>query len=194
VQDTLSPEALRQYFPLGLPADYIGPAKSIAFNWADSFPLHRETAKALSPEELAARNVKINNEWYAGTELLGKTLRDVQYDADRQAFKVTVGTIGEERQRAHTRRASQIGNFGRTFYPPMSIEKANTMDDCRHAEPLLLMAYASLLSYVTDNTKADMSGFRLVEEWLIDPTETGRQSYFEQKKERRVRKRTRKGY
>jgi hypothetical protein len=193
IGDTLTAEEVRQYYPRGMPADYAGVTSTIPFNWTDKYPLHRETAKPFSPEEMAARNVKINNEWYAGTNLLGKSLRDVQVDADCRAFEVTVGAIGEERKQSSTRRASRIK--GRMVYPHLPVEEASATLESRHAEPLLLMAYGSLLSYVTDNTKSTMSGFQDVDASLIDSSEAGRQSYFDPKKERKVaRPRRSKGY
>jgi hypothetical protein len=195
VRDTLNEADARQYYPGGVPLGFSRSTTTISFNWADDYPLHRETAKPFTAEEIAVRNTKINSEWYAGTEFLGRSLQEVQVDADQHAFESTLGTIGEERKLARSHLAEGADSAGRPVDSRLPTDKSTSADVSKHAEPLLLMAYASLLSYTTDDTQRIMSGFEKVDDSLVDRSEKGLQSYFERKKARKTaRPKRSKGY
>ncbi|KAK0609375.1 hypothetical protein B0T17DRAFT_630698 [Bombardia bombarda] len=186
--DTLPEERVRRYYWRGLPSDF-GRHKLEAEDQTSMFPRRQEKASGKqSPDLVAERKSKINRNFYAGTEGLGKdihrVLRDHNLEKDGKA-----GVIGQERHLTPT------GDDGKFQPPYMSIEEASKIENRDHAEPLLSMAFATLLSYKVDNKsgqKAWRSGFTEPDPAWIDKSKKGNRSFFGNGKKKRIHVRKRK--
>jgi hypothetical protein len=88
----------------------------------------------LTDEEINARNAKIEDIWYAGSDLIGKTTSEAILDAKYRELERNLGVIGDKRQTS-----------GRVQYKTIEIDEANRMSAAEHAHPLINMAFATLL-------------------------------------------------
>ncbi len=92
-------------------------------------------------------------------------------------------------------RLHHVGLNGKVVYQYMSIEEASALDKAAHTEPLLNMAYTTLLSYTSygrDHTKWPTS-FTEPDPDLLDRTGGGNNTIFSHAKEpiRRLMRRSR---
>ncbi|KAK3363641.1 hypothetical protein B0T25DRAFT_596974 [Lasiosphaeria hispida] len=204
IHDTLPADRIRQYFPKELPPDYSGRHCPVADNWYEMYPLSEKKFPQTSPEAISERQRKINRAFYAGTEGLTKNTDRVARDHDNCCLKNKIGVIGEGRERFKTSSAEKKGYDGKPNLPHLSVEDAVRMDHRLHAEPLLNMAFATLLKY-KEPTSADLTGltphsnFMEVDPAWVDDSEEGNCSFFdkpkpEQPRRKRMVKRARRGY
>lgn len=91
----------------------------------------------MTDEELAARNQRINDLWYAGAGLLGKATSDHMNEARQRAKKVhKYGVIGDQRPSL---------DKAKIEYPHIDIKDANRMPVSEHAAPLINMMFGAIL-------------------------------------------------
>lgn len=197
--ETLSPDAARKYFPNGLPPDYYGRYKYLPPDWLEAYPLHRQNSRPWTAEQLARRQTKIDQSFYAGTDRLGKSMEEVFQELRRRRFEATMGIIGEPRVLARRLRLQAAGKDEKVTYPPMTVEEANGQDDAAHIEPFLSMTFATFLSYAEEYDKDEKdrgwrSGFITPDERLIDDTDEGNKSFFTEYKKPKKNRRARRGY
>ncbi|KAH6973551.1 hypothetical protein BKA56DRAFT_619767 [Ilyonectria sp. MPI-CAGE-AT-0026] len=100
----------------------------------------------LTDDVIAARNEKINRDWHAGADFLGKTMEDVVDEARHRGAGKTFGAIGDGRPLKT-----------KDKYGPIDVTEANRMSVAEHAKPLLNMAFASVLRHVeVDSCKSGL--------------------------------------
>ncbi|KAH7176567.1 hypothetical protein EDB81DRAFT_875369 [Dactylonectria macrodidyma] len=121
--------------------NWIWPPEPLSTNWT-SHPAGmagpwKPGTDRLTDEEIAVRHEKINRHWYAGADLLGKSMDDVLDEARRRKMGTTFGAIGDGRPLKIKEQ-----------YGPIKITEANHMSVAEHAKPLLNMAFASVLRHV----------------------------------------------
>ncbi|KAI5464105.1 hypothetical protein BGZ63DRAFT_401085 [Mariannaea sp. PMI_226] len=127
------------------------PSKSFHSNYASTphtweAPVH-EYPWRLTKTQVAARNEKINRDWYSGAGLLDKSIDDLAADTTHRKRKNIFGAVGDGRPMKP-----------KDPYAKIQIAEANGMSTAKHAEPLLNMAYASILQHVeTETYKSDPS-------------------------------------
>ncbi|EON99079.1 hypothetical protein UCRPA7_5502 [Phaeoacremonium minimum UCRPA7] len=170
VRDSLPVEAAARYFPNGFPTNYNSHnVEPMSSNWTERYPLHDRKDWCRTPDEIRRHNAKVNASFYNGNPLLGKTMDAASREAQRRDFDRQLGVNDEEGERALNRELELAQTFNisggrRMVYPHLSIEEVNSQDTCEAAEPLLNMAFATLLSYQEDDgEKKTLSG------WDIDP-------------------------
>ncbi|KAK0729683.1 hypothetical protein B0H67DRAFT_638275 [Lasiosphaeris hirsuta] len=204
IRDTLPADRIRQYFPKEFPPDYSGRHNPVADNWYEKYPLSERRFSQTSSEAISERQRKINWAFYAGTEGLTKNTDRVARDHDNRCLKNKIGVIGEGRERFKISSNDKRGDDGKPNLPHLSVEDAIRMDYRLHVEPLLNMAFATLLKY-KEPASADLtdltprSNFTEVDPAWVDDSEEGNSSFFEkpkpeQPKRKRVVKRVRRGY
>ncbi|KAK1768883.1 hypothetical protein QBC33DRAFT_448424 [Phialemonium atrogriseum] len=197
--ETLTPDAARKYFPNGLPPDYYGRYKFLPPDWLEAYPLHRQNSRPWTAEQLARRQTKIDQSFYAGTDRLGKSMEEAFQELRRRRFEATMGVIGEQRVPARRLLLQAAGKDEKVTYPPMTVEEANGQDDAAHIEPFLSMTFATFLSYAEEYDKDEKdrgwrSGFVTPDERLIDDTDEGNKSFFTEYKKPKKNRRARRGY
>ncbi|KAK4242031.1 hypothetical protein C8A03DRAFT_11775 [Achaetomium macrosporum] len=198
VYDTLPPERIQQYYPNGFPHNYDGRYTPIAEDWYTRYPIIENQAaqKAFSDSE---RISKINRNFYAGTEGLFRNMDRAVHNHNHRSQESKVGVIGGERQRLRGGHIEKSAADCKVSPPTMSVEEANEMEESDAIEPLLNMAFASLLHY-KEASQNETSPFIKPDDSLIDHSDKGNQSFFsepkeeEQPKKKRVVKRSRRGY
>jgi hypothetical protein len=196
VYDTLPPERIQQYYPDGFPHNYDGRYTPIAEDWYTKFPMSEN--QAVPTPFWDSDNInKINRKFYAGTKGLFKHMSVPDYN--RHSYDNKVGVIGGERQRLRGGHIEKSAADGKLVPPTMSIDEANEMEKSDATEPLLNMAFASLLTY-KEASQNGTSPFKKADESLIDHSEKGNQSFFgetkedDQPKKKKVVKRSMRGY
>jgi hypothetical protein len=88
----------------------------------------------LTDEEINTRNARNEDLWYAGSDLIGKTTSDAMLDAKYRELERNLGVIGDKRSTS-----------GRVQYKTIDIDEANRMSAAEHAQPLINMAFVTLL-------------------------------------------------
>ncbi|KAK6856970.1 hypothetical protein PG995_007157 [Apiospora arundinis] len=148
ITDTLTAEEAAKYYPKALPSDFDYLTKGLASNWHGDYPLDRfgqpkKGPMAPSPEDLEARSAKINELWYAGSDMMNKSIAQARRDKSRRDLERTIGIQSGPSQN------------GRTVYPKLMVEEANRIPASEHAVPLISMAYQTFLDHpnFTDNSK-----------------------------------------
>lgn len=184
IKETLSLEAAQKYFSNGFPSNYVGRSKPIESLWFEEYPLGRQTPRSLTAEELARRQRKVDRAFYAGTGWLGKSMDDAFQELLRRRSEATVGSMGQE-QRYTTRRNTSAGDNGMVTYPPMNVPGVGAQGLPVHAGRFLNMAFATFLSYAEEYDKDPdergwRSGFETPDAHLIDDTDEGNRSFFEE--------------
>lgn len=181
IKETLSAEDASVYYPHGLPLDYNAPDEPTGNDFLARFPLHRQTPRPLTEEQLAWRQTNIDNAFYAGTRLLGTTTNEAIRDLRHR--HLAVGVIGGERRLAKVRSPSPPARATKVLYPPMGVEEANAEEPRGSCEQLLNMAFTTFVSYAEEHDKDPRnkgwrSGFVTPDADLIDDTEEGNKSFF----------------
>ncbi|KAK0633665.1 hypothetical protein B0T14DRAFT_542672 [Immersiella caudata] len=173
-----------EYYPSGRPRDL---GKKIKNPSDRDFDAYKK-----KPEETAAeRRARINRDFSAGTEGLGKTMDQVVREHDNICLKNTIGVIGGERDRARAPKTSgAAGGNSMMQLPHLSVEQANITHDSLHAEPLLNMAFATLLRNKEEMNKASKfnthgftAGFIPCEPAWVDHSIEGNKSFFDTSRE-----------
>lgn len=190
VRDTLYAEAAIKYFPNGFPANYGSqPVDPISSNWVEKYPLHDRQHWRRTPDEIRLHEAKVNASFYSGNPLLSKSMDAASREAQRRHFDRHLGVSDEdgdrERERAlncHLELAQSFDLSGsrRTAYPHLSVDVVNRQDTYDVAQPLLNMAFATLLSFQEDDgEKKTLSGWDLdPPPFYIDRSARGRSSMF----------------
>ncbi|KAK0733703.1 hypothetical protein B0T26DRAFT_33053 [Lasiosphaeria miniovina] len=197
--DTLPFEKAQAYYPQGFPLDYTRHYTPVDEFWHENPPAQVTRIYQQSTESTSERKDRINRNFYAGTEGLVKDMEGVMHDHDRRFLDNKVGVIGQGRERFRT-----MGSNGKVQPPFLTVAESNSIEDRAHAEPLLNMAFATLLTYKKEREsdahgKRDWrSGFVAADPAWIDNSEEGNKSFFDTPKseapEKKVVKKSRRGY
>ncbi|KAK3336854.1 hypothetical protein B0T19DRAFT_53053 [Cercophora scortea] len=202
VRDSLPVEKVKDYYRQGFPAKYKYSGRYCEPTPEDWF--HRLLTRSWppGPEDPTERREKIERQFYAGTREVAMDMDRILSDHQHRIVERSVGVIGEERERFRT---TQIGSDGKVQLPLLSIDEVNNTEDRVHAEPLLIMALATLLRLKEHKESRGSthngwrSGFIEADVAWVDSSDEGRMSFFDQnkaeqpKKKRSVRK-PRRGY
>ncbi|KAK3331056.1 hypothetical protein B0H66DRAFT_572896 [Apodospora peruviana] len=187
IYDTLPVEIAGKYYPRGLPSSYKGHNVSLDADWQSKYPLPDSGFPRHSRQTSEQQTVKTNQQFYAGTQGLIKDMSQVQRDYDHRCFQKQFGVIGGEREVA-----KGAGKIKPRF---LTLEEVNNMEESAHAEPLLNMAYATLLRYKEAREGNDSveqgwaPNFAQADPAWIDNTPEGNKSFFSQGKTDRSRRR-----
>jgi hypothetical protein len=177
-------EAIRKYYPDGLPPSLSSESIPVSDDWMDQHLAHH--ANSSITEKQSRFHEKVNRNFYSGINGLHKSMDQIMIEHNQTNFQKKLGVIGGERMRSKTLNRGM-----------MSVEDANRMSKSHHAEALLNMAYASLLSYKDDS--GWRSGFVKAEAHLVDEAASANNSLFDNPKKkpapkRVLRRATRLGY
>lgn len=205
-RDTIPRDAARHYFPHGFPVNYSGRCNPIAENWCDEYPQQRDHSARQSYQTVSEQQAKLNRGFYAGIEAFTKDIHHVAHEHDNRSLKNKIGVIGEGRERVGTSHRDRTDNNGRPQLVTLSVEESNRIPSHAHAEPLLSMAFATLLRCKEEISSRKCAGgaesnsiLKPDQTWIDDSSE-GNKSFYEaqkvveQPKKRRTIKRARRGY
>ncbi|PHH81735.1 hypothetical protein CDD82_83 [Ophiocordyceps australis] len=121
----------------------------------------------LTPEALAARNERIDSLWYAGTDGLSKDMDEIIRDSSYRKLQHAYGAIGDGRPKK------------KAEYMTINMEAAKRMTVSEHTEPLLNMAFASLVRQADDKTLNNpLRQFATPARSLCDTELIGQSSFF----------------
>jgi hypothetical protein len=200
VLDTQSVESIKIYYPHGLPSDHTGLYDSSDDDWQA-----RLISKSISTAELLAqRRAAVDKAFYAGVNTLDMNKFALRHMVHHNHVSA-VGVIGGERDQSHNNNrdnaaASSAAGATTSETDLMSVNEANRESISIHAEPLMSMAVATLLQYVKDENQEPHNSFcngnfTKPDQNLIDSTEGGNKSFFEEpKKHKRAGTSYRRGY
>ncbi|KAK3695482.1 hypothetical protein B0T22DRAFT_455407 [Podospora appendiculata] len=202
VRDSLPAEKVKDYYRQGFPIKYKYSGRYCEPAPDDWFDRLMNRSWPPVPEDLTQRREKTDRQFYAGTRELAMDMDRILSDHQHRIFERSVGVIGEERERF---KATQIGSDGKVQLPPMSINEVNNTEERVHAEPLLVMALATLLRHKEHKVLGDSaykswrSEFIEADDAWVDSSDEGKKTFFDQskaeqpKKKKGVRK-PRRGY
>ncbi|KAK8073874.1 Coatomer subunit [Apiospora phragmitis] len=152
ITDTLTAQEAAKYYIHNLPSDFDYLTKAIAPDWQNDSLLNRfgqskRRSKIRSPEEIEAHRAKIDEIWYAGSDMMSKSVTEARLEKNRKDLERTIGI--------------QSGPFkkGRTYYPKLKIEEANRIPASEHSVPLISMAYQTLLNHPEFNKNSKLPRF-----------------------------------
>ncbi|KAK3383558.1 hypothetical protein B0T24DRAFT_53746 [Lasiosphaeria ovina] len=203
-RDTLPFEKAQDYYPQVFPLDYTGHHTPVDECWHENPPAQVTKICQRSTESTSERKDRIKRNFYAGTEGLVKDMEGVMHDHDRRFLDNKVGVIGQGRERFRTLSVDRMGSNGKVQPPFLTVAESNSIEDRDHAEPLVNLAFATLLTYKEKESDAHRkrgwrSGFVAANPAWIDNSEEGNKSFFdapksEAPKKKKVVKKSRRGY
>jgi len=204
--DTIPRDLARLYYPHGFPASYTGRYNAIAETRCDEYPQQGDPSASWSHETVSEQQAKLNQRFYAGVEAFIRDIHSVAHEHDNRSFKNKIGVIGEGRQQASTSHCDKIDSNGRPQLAALEVEEANRIPSHAHSEPLLSMAFATLLrckEEISNRQSAEgveSNGILKPDQTWIDDSSEGNKSFYEpqnageQLRKRRTIKRARRGY
>ncbi|KAK0703162.1 hypothetical protein B0T26DRAFT_756726 [Lasiosphaeria miniovina] len=182
IRDTLPFEKARHYYPHGFPLNFTGQYTPVDKRWYENLQA-RVTER--SSESASERKDRINQNFYAGTEGLVKDIGQVIRDHDRRFSDNKVGVIGQGREKFQTSSTDEVGSNGKVQPPFLTVAESNSIEDQAHAEPLLNMAFATLLTHKKEKESdahgksGERSDFVAADPAWIDKSEEGNKSFFD---------------
>lgn len=152
VTDTLTPKQAAKYYPHGLPQDFDYTASGSAPSWQNEYPLNRfglpmRHTRELAPKEEEARRARNNELWYAGSDMMGKTVAEAGLEKNRRDLEQTIGIQSEPHQNS------------RREYRKLTVEEANRIPASEHSVPLISMLYQTLLNHPEFNKDSKLPRF-----------------------------------
>ncbi|KAL1883369.1 hypothetical protein VTK73DRAFT_8936 [Phialemonium thermophilum] len=183
--DTCPLTDIRKYYPAGLPHDYLerfGPGYGLP---QSKYPLHRRTAQGPSVNELLEQQEALDRLFYAGTGMLGRSVDDVVKDLQ---YRRRSGAVTEPRcdgkSFSDPRQPPGLHANSKVTYPFIRVEDAMAEERSVHAEVLLNMAFATLITYVEEYDKDPgkrgwRSGFVTPDSSYVDDSDFENKSFFE---------------
>ncbi|KAI0130087.1 hypothetical protein BJ170DRAFT_731604 [Xylariales sp. AK1849] len=131
ITDTLTAEEARQYYPTGLPSNFNYRTEPTASDRIGSL------STARSQDDIWAHRNKIDTRFYAGNEMLTKSIDQAIREKNRHDFEHAMDLAGEEKTQSK----------GKIINRKISIEEANAMATSEHVAPLLSMAFQTLINH-----------------------------------------------
>jgi hypothetical protein len=195
VHDTLPFERIKEYFPNNLPSNYDGRYTPIAGDWFEEYPVGKLMS---SGENYSSEASRINRQFYSGIErILREQAQRERNDSCISPAK-SVGVIGEERLRLHGSQTEkrEAKTSDETPHQPREATAAPAAEN-DDASALMDLAYATLLRYKAQrgpNTSAQNpwpAGFVPAEEAWVDSSEEAQNSFFDEPKEVKKKKASR---
>ena len=145
VRETLGEDALRYYYPRGLPADWGEVKKRSEPDWLEVRRRREPLAFERTPEGIAEHNARVDAAFYAGGAEMGKSIETIIHEAEHRHFQKRLG-VDEIKQQNSARAATDAERNPRSQYRHISVEEANAVPTSIHSRPLMIMAFATLLS------------------------------------------------
>jgi hypothetical protein len=134
--DTLSADEAQQlYYPRGLPANFnhhTSPATPVCHPLQES-----GLCRARSQDNMDAHRAKIDAFFYAGNEMLNKSIDDAITEKNRREFERTMGITSDYRKESKGKMVNQ----------KFTIQEANAIPTSEHAAPLLSMLFQTLINH-----------------------------------------------
>jgi hypothetical protein len=177
-QETQTLEAVLQYYSPehGLPTDMREPKGSGGPDWLEVRTSRKHTGGfEKTPETIADHNAKLDAAFYACREELGKPIDVVVREAERRLLEKRNG-LAESERRGAMRTSLGLNQGPRKEHRYLSIQEANDLPTAAHTEPLLTMAFATLLDVVMaqhGGTTSRPTEFDVADPSLIDKDEAG---------------------
>jgi len=170
IRETQVFEAVRHYYPTGIPKDWGRLKGAGEIDWFDVRRAQEETHYRKTPEVIAERNSQLNAAFYAGRNELSKPIDVVIREAEHRHFEKRMG-ISDDQQRRCIRASLGADPVSRGEYPYLPINEANDLPTAAHAEPLLTMTFATLLNIVEAQqgpTRSRPTNFGNLGSFLVD--------------------------
>ncbi|KAH8655009.1 hypothetical protein BGZ60DRAFT_418223 [Tricladium varicosporioides] len=167
IVDTLPPEAIKQYYPNGLPNDMAG-----AYT-----PLSVEKQKQMDEISLNVVQKRVES---------GKGIDEWFYSGQRRYATMEGEDFVNELERRHASPWGAIAppkktiGTGPIISKPINKKEMENMTIGEAARPLLEAAFGSMLAYAAtgSDSRKTMSGFVPAPKWQLDESEKGDQSLF----------------
>jgi len=187
--DTEPAQGVAKYYPNGFAKDLGRKSRAMSeYDYGDYSSSQRTHGTA---SELPA---DMNRRFYAGTGALAKSLDQVVREHENCSLKNKIGVIGEGRDRFRTPHANRTGRDSQVLLPHLSVEQANNTHDSLHAEPLVSMAFATLLRHKEESetnkssARGFSSGFTARDPSWVDDSSEGHKSFFDTSKAEQMKK------
>lgn len=134
--DTLSAdEAQQSYYPRGLPTNFnhhTSPTTPLCYPLEES-----GLCKTRSQDHMKDHQAKIDAFFYAGNEMLNKSIDDAIIEKNRRDFERTMGITSD----------CQKPPKGKVVNHRLTIQEANAIPTSEHAAPLLSMLFQTLVNH-----------------------------------------------
>ena len=174
--DTEGPEVIQKYYPHGFPLDYRGQSLWVLTDWMKAYPLTEGFAWSSALKSIAERRDELDRRFYSGTSLLAEKM---QRAAEGSSYfgatcPMPAWDVGQP---------CRLGRNGKVVYERLTTEQAKTMDRASHSEPLLNMAFTTLLGYAATHDSMQekekwCSGFKEPDTGLVDRSNNGNRTVF----------------
>lgn len=152
VTDTLTSKQAAKYYLQGLPQDFDYTISGSAPGWQNEYPLNRfglpkRHTMERTPEEDKARRARVVELWYAGSDMMGKSVAEAGLEKNRRDLERTIGIPSEPHQK------------GKKEYHKLTVEEANRIPASEHSAPLISMLYQTLLNHPEFNKNSKLPKF-----------------------------------
>ncbi|CAJ2503940.1 Uu.00g113340.m01.CDS01 [Anthostomella pinea] len=137
LHDTLTREQAKRFYPKGMPPDFNDNTKPLDPNWQLDYPVEDKFWIQQRPEVWAARQAKIERDFYSGNDMINKSFSLAVSERNRRDVARALGSTYEEPEKSQ----------GKVVNRHMTIEDAMAMPTCEHAAPLLSMAFQTLVNH-----------------------------------------------
>ncbi|KAK8070850.1 hypothetical protein PG997_011053 [Apiospora hydei] len=144
ITDTLTAVEAAKYYPHSLPSDFDYSTKGIAPEWQHGYPLNRFGQPKTRSE---THRAKIHEIWYAGSDMMSKTVTEARLEKNRKDLERTIGIQSESLRK------------DRTNYSKITVDEANRLPASEHSVPLISMAYQTLLNHPEFNKNSKLPRF-----------------------------------
>ncbi|KAK8024006.1 hypothetical protein PG993_012072 [Apiospora rasikravindrae] len=144
ITDTLTAGEAAKYYPHSLPSDFDYSTKGNTPDWQHDYPLNRFGQPKIRSR---TRRAKIHEIWYAGSDMMSKTVTEARLEKNRKDLERTIGIQSEPPKK------------DRTNYSQITIEEANHLPASEHSVPLISMAYQTLLNHPEFNKNSKLPRF-----------------------------------
>lgn len=165
-RSVLGPVGTAAYTRIMIPAASQSPLSTSS----DASWYHERCAQvaSIANKGLAARNERVDSHWYAGADLLGKSISDHIDEAWHGKVENKYGAVGDGRP-----------SKNKSQYRPLEMPTAERMSVAEHAEPLINMLFGTMLRHIQQqHDKYDYRSFGEPAPELIDESIEGRASFF----------------
>lgn len=142
--DTLTADRAREYYPLGFPSNFNYRTSYIAPEWTKDCPLQNTGISKICPrDDVDAHRANVDWLYYAGNDMINKTIEDVLLEKKHRDFERTMGIHRQEKQHGK----------GKVYNRKLTVDEANAIPITEHIVPLLSMAYQTFIN------QSEYSGF-----------------------------------
>ncbi|KAH8661870.1 hypothetical protein BX600DRAFT_437307 [Xylariales sp. PMI_506] len=150
ISDTLTADEALKYYPRGLPSNFNHRTKYIPPAGESCYPLEKSGLyRIYSQKDPWEHQAKVDSLYYAGNEMLSKSVNDAIMDKNHHDLECSMGNTIE----------STRLSMGKKIYPKLTIQEANAIPTYQHAVPLVSMTFQTLINHPEFSTPGTLPKF-----------------------------------